>query len=122
MSAAGLWSTPQDLAKFLIELQLALLNQSNRVLTGNTVEEMIAPFGDLTSTTSEPFYGLGFMLSKIGDEVIFGHAGNQTGFHSQMQATKSGAGYVVMTNGDYGPEVIAEIASLIKRDFLQGSF
>ncbi|MBX2839849.1 MAG: beta-lactamase family protein, partial [Gammaproteobacteria bacterium] len=43
MSAAGLWSTPQDLAKFLIELQLALLNQSNRVLTGNTVEEMIAP-------------------------------------------------------------------------------
>jgi len=115
MSAAGLWTTPQDLAKLLIELQLSLLNQSNIVLAGEVVEEMITPIGGSISDSGDLFYGLGFMISKQGDEMYFGHAGNQTGFHSQMGATKSGAGYVVMTNGDNGPAVIDEIVSLIEK-------
>lgn len=119
MSAAGLWSTPEDLAKFLIELQLAALNQSDKVLTGDKVEEMITPVGGPIFGTTDLFYGLGFMIMKEGDEMYFGHAGNQSGFHSQMAATKSGAGYVVMTNGDYGPAVIEEIVSLIENSETQ---
>jgi len=116
MSAAGLWTTPHDLAKLLIELQLSLLNQSNIVLAGEVVEEMITPVGGPIGNTNDLFYGLGFfIISKQGDELYFGHGGNQSGFHSRMAATRSGLGYVVMTNGDNGPIVIDAIVSLIEK-------
>lgn len=114
MSAAGLWTTPEDLAKLLIELQLSMLNQSNIILAGEVAEEMITPIEGSDLGSGDLFYGLGFMILKQGDELIFGHAGNQTGFHSEMGASKSGTGYVVMTNGDNGPDVIEEIVSLIE--------
>ncbi len=121
MSAAGLWTTPEDLAYFLIELQLALRNQSDKVLTGDAVEEMITPVSGPIFGTEDLFYGLGFMNSQQGDKVYFGHAGNQAGFHSQMAATRSGTGYVVMTNGDHGPALIEEIVTLIEKEETQDS-
>ena len=116
MSAAGLWSTPQDLAKFLIELQLSLLNQSNKVLAGEVVEEMITPIVDPEFGTSNSSYGLGFTLWTEGDDEYFGHAGANAGFKSQMIAHRnSGDGAVVMTNGNNGDFVVEEIISFIKK-------
>jgi len=121
MSAAGLWTTPEDLAKLLIELQLSLLNQSNILLAGEVVEDMITPIGGPIWGTDDLSYGLGFMISTKDDEMSFGHGGNQAGFHSQMGATRSGSGYVVMTNGDNGPALIEEIVSLIEESVIQNS-
>lgn len=122
MSAAGLWTTPQDLAKLLIELQLSLVNQSNKVLAGEVVEEMLTSTGEPASDPVDDFYGLGFNVWKHGDEIHFGHAGVNSGFVSQMTAQKtSGAGFVVMTNGDNGAAVIEEIISLIEREKIQNS-
>lgn len=106
MAAAGLWTTPQDLAKFLIELQLSLRNQSNKILTAESVEEMLMPTG----------YGLGFNVWKRGNEIHFGHGGANVGFRSLIVAHKTaGIGFVVMTNSDNGSEVISKISSLIKQ-------
>lgn len=100
MAAAGLWTTPANLANFLIEVQLSLAEQSNRLLTAETTDLMLTPV--LNSG-----YGLGMSIMNINGEIYFGHGGANEGFRCFMMAHKTdGVGVVVMTNSDNGSDLI----------------
>src|SRR5215467_7750395 len=64
MAAAGLWTTPTDLAKFAIEVQLSLAGKSNKVLSKETTARMVTPF-------IEDFIGMGFFIEKHGNATYF---------------------------------------------------
>ena len=43
MAAAGLWTTPTDLAKYIIEVQQSLQGKANHVLSQSMTEQMLTP-------------------------------------------------------------------------------
>jgi CubicO group peptidase (beta-lactamase class C family) len=91
---ASLWSTPSDLAKFVIELELSFAGKSNRLLNSQTTKMLFTPY-------VSDFYGLGFFIEKKGDEMYFHHTGLNEGFVSDYYGSmKGGRGVVIMANTD----------------------
>jgi len=110
-AAAGLWTTPTDLARFAIELQLAVQGRSARVLTQAVAQEMITPVG------VGP-YAVGFGMLKIGEGWYFTHGGSNWGFQCDLTAHRSkGYGAVIMTNSDSGGALIPELLRLIQTEY-----
>ena len=110
-AAAGLWTTPTDLARFMIEVQLSARGESNRVLSQSMVQEMLNPVG------VGP-YAVGFSVSKYGEGWYFDHGGSNWGFRALVLAHKvKGYGLVIMTNADQGSTVLHEIRRRIQRTY-----
>jgi CubicO group peptidase (beta-lactamase class C family) len=110
-AAAGLWTTPTDLARFAIEVQLSLLGNSNRVLSQTTVREMATPVG------VGPF-AVGFQIAKEGEGWYFMHGGSNWGFQCDLIAHRvHGYGAVIMTNGNGGGPLIQQLRRLIQQEY-----
>ncbi|MGA2270175.1 MAG: serine hydrolase [Bryobacteraceae bacterium] len=105
MAAAGLWTTPSDLARFVHELQ-----KGGRVLQPATQREMLTKvLGD---------YGLGLGLSETAGHKSFSHGGSNAGFKCTLFGyLDSGSGAVVMTNGDGGSALADEILRSISAEY-----
>lgn len=110
MAAAGLWTTPTDLAKFAIEVQLSLAGRSNKVLTKESVARMVTPY------VSEEV-GMGFFVERHGQAIYFGHGGADEGFRAELLAHRDrGYGVAVMVNSDNG-QIIREIIRAVAQEY-----
>jgi len=111
LAPSSLWTTPTDLAKFIIELQTALRGPQGRVLSQRSAREMVTPAG------VGPF-GIGVMVGKRGEGWYFTHGGDNWGYRAWMIAhLRKGYGYVIMTNGDNGSAIIDPLADRIAQAY-----
>ena len=101
-AAAGLWTTPTDLAKYCIEIQEIIAGKSDGILKQETVEMML--------TKSKNDWGLGPSLAWAGDSLRFQHGGKNAGFTNNMIAfAHRGIAIIEMTNADNGGKLIGEV-------------
>ena len=110
MAAAGLWTTPSDLARFAIEIQKSKAGKSNKVLSAAMTNQM------LTSIKGD--YGLGIGIRGAGKTLAFSHGGSNEGFRCFLFAyAETGQGAVIMTNGDGGGGLANDILRGIAREY-----
>lgn len=110
-AAAGLWTTPSDLARFVIEVQRAARGDAERVLTRASAREMLSPVG------VGP-YAVGFGLSQEGEGWYFGHGGSNWGFRALILGHMvKGYGLAIMTNGSRGSTLADELSGRIQNAY-----
>jgi CubicO group peptidase (beta-lactamase class C family) len=109
-AAAGLWTTPSDLARFAIELQQASAGKSHKVISQAMAAQML--------TRLKGSYGLGIALGEMAGVPSFSHGGSNEGFRTLLHAiTEGGQGAVVMTNGDAGSALAGDIMRSIAAEY-----
>jgi CubicO group peptidase (beta-lactamase class C family) len=96
LAAGGLWSTPSDLAKLLIEIAHAYRGERTSLMRRKTALEM------LTKQNGGP-YGLGGAVDGAGRSLVLMKRGQNIGYQSYMLIFPATAqGMVVMTDSDNG--------------------
>lgn len=93
-ASGGLWTTAEDLAKFMIHMQKDF-SKEKRI-------EMLTPV--------KANYGIGFNIKGEKDALVFYHSGKNVGYTNLMIGyAKQGDGVVILTNGDNGGYLFSEI-------------
>ena len=112
-AAAGLWTTPTDLAKYAIEIQQIQAGKENGVLSKKTIGQML--------TKHKNNWGLGPSLQWEKDSLIFRHGGKNRGFTNQfISFANKGNAVIVMTNADNGGKLISEILRTVSKKYNWG--
>ncbi|GAB4052927.1 serine hydrolase domain-containing protein [Spirosoma litoris] len=102
MAPAGLWTTPSDLARYIIEIQQSLQGKANHVLSAQMTQLML--------TKELGAHGLGPEVKGEGEGLVFSHGGSNAGYKCFLYGfAKTGQGVVIMTNSDSGMDLIFEL-------------
>ena len=110
MAAAGLWTTPSDLARFSLGLTAALQGKGEKVLSTDMSRTMLMP--------GKGNWGLGLEIGGSPKERYFKHSGVNAGYQSVLFVYEDGRdGAVVMTNADRGAVLADEIIRSIAAEY-----
>lgn len=104
MAAAGLWTTPTDLAQVAIEMARARRGESARVLSPEMAQRMLTEERDSSA--------LGWMLGTSNG--MFWHNGGTQGFRASMRMySETGDGLVFLSNSDNGHDLSPALTNAI---------
>jgi len=112
-AASGLWTTPTDMGKLVLELVSSLHGESKLGLSQNSVQAFFDSKG------CKSWNGLGMFLDGSEQELEISSLGWGVGFQCMMVAFPYlGKGAIIMTNADLGVHqlkgMIGEIYSTLK--------
>jgi CubicO group peptidase (beta-lactamase class C family) len=110
LAAAGLWTTPSDLARFALGVQRNADAQGKPLLSPAMARTMLTPVKN--------GYALGFGTEGKGSSLSFGHGGSNMGYQDVLSAYLGrGDGVVVMTNGEGGNDIAQGILRAVAFEY-----
>ena len=106
-AAGGLWSTPSDIAKLLIEMQREFDGKSSSILKQSTIQQMLVPGPQMMPGMLQ---GLGFVIGGKPGAHFMEHGGSGI-FHDEMLAYFQGNedGLVVMSSSSSAGILVEEL-------------
>jgi hypothetical protein len=105
-----LWTTPSDLAKFVIGIQEAIAGKLDLVIAPSMARQMVTKQGYNA--------GLGFFVEGAGSDLLFMHDGRNEGFDSILVATaKTGFGIMIMMNANDNSGVLRDILTAVHEEY-----
>jgi CubicO group peptidase (beta-lactamase class C family) len=110
MAAAGLWTTPTDLARFAIEVQETLAGRGHGVISPAMARQYV--------TVQNGGSGLGIGVSGSGRALSFSHGGRDEGFDAQLMAfVETGQGAAIMINANDNSRFMGRTLAFIARTY-----
>ena len=110
MAAAGLWTTPSDLGRYIIENQQSLQGKANHVLSQTMTKEMMTP--------GKGSWGLGVQIGGSPANPYFTHGGVNEGFEALFVGYENnGDGAAIMTNAQGGIRLADQIMRSIGTEY-----
>jgi CubicO group peptidase (beta-lactamase class C family) len=117
MAAAGLWTTPSDLARWAIALSHSFRGERGGVLSTSMARQMISKQMHQQPPYGNGYWGLGVAVAGDGDSLSFSHGGRDEGFVADFfMRPASGRGLVIMMNGVNGG-LMAEIERAFAEEY-----
>lgn len=112
-AACGIWTTPSDLAKLLIDMMHTLKGKGKLGLTATTMDEL------MHAQDCNQSVGLGVFFDGQGEQVEISSLGWGVGFQCMLVAYPYlEKGFVVMSNTDSGVHQMQGIMGDIYRSFV----
>lgn len=109
LAAAGMWTTPSDLARFALAVQRGSIGAGG-ALSPTMTRTMLRPVMNN--------YALGLEIDGKAPQQAFGHGGRNVGYENSLYAyVQRGDGAVVMTNGDGGGELAQGLIRAIAAEY-----
>jgi CubicO group peptidase (beta-lactamase class C family) len=108
LTVAGLWTTPTDVARYIINVQRTIAGANDSRLSTALAQQMV--------TAGLGNRGLGQAISGKGATARFGHDGFNEGYESSFVGyIHAGRGAVVMANSGFAFMLIKEVLGSVSR-------
>lgn len=109
-AAAGFWTTPSDLARFVLGIQEAQKGDRPELLGANWIQTYLTP--------QIEHKGPGPNLKGIDKPEAFWHAGQNEGYTALLYGLiESGSGAVIMTNSDGGERLVQAVITSVAAEY-----
>ena len=118
LAAAGLWTTPSDMAVFVLEMMDSYRGKSRQILSRAMASEMFSKQIEITQNPLADAAGFGIQFSGEGKGLCIVHTGGTWGSTSILWAyPETGQGAIIMTNSATGSLMRFEILLSIAMEF-----
>jgi CubicO group peptidase (beta-lactamase class C family) len=110
MAAAGLWTTPTDLAKWAIEVQETLAGRGHGIISPSMARQFV--------TEQKGGSGLGVGVQGTGRSLRFSHGGRDEGFDALLEAgAETGDGVAIMINANDNSRLMGRVREYVQRSW-----